>query len=104
MGIYYTKSGRCDIVSVPSGDFLFFNNAFPFICCALCVSVPSGDFLFFNEIVVNEENQKQFPSPPGTSYFLIKSVANHTQKGDNVSVPSGDFLFFNNTNRNSTFA
>ena len=60
-------------VSVPSGDFLFFNN----ICiCSIiilpAVSVPSGDFLFFNAAtdVVNAANTA-FPSPPGTSYFLI---------------------------------
>ncbi len=37
---------------------------------------------------------KQFPSPPGTSYFLIpnESMINYISQ---VSVPSGDFLFFN---------
>ena len=85
------------MVSVPSGDFLFFNvmreclvrfsHLFPsppgtsyfLIICAsfiiisrICVSVPSGDFLFFNRYRVNFMIvTEKFPSPPGTSYFLM---------------------------------
>ena len=36
----------------------------------------------------------RFPSPPGTSYFLIITDACRSEAGI-VSVPSGDFLFSN---------
>ena len=35
-----------------------------------------------------------FPSPPGTSYFLMESKKMNEETLI-VSVPSGDFLFFN---------
>ena len=84
-------------VSVPSGDFLFFNasaGVLPFRCS---VSVPSGDFLFFNtNIAIMFTMVIKFPSPPGTSYFLI-GISEWVKVDDNCSVPSGDFLFFNCT-------
>ena len=64
------------------------------------VSVPSGDFLFFNHIPnVNGIPVAEFPSPPGTSYFLIYGHG-RKKKQNYVSVPSGDFLFFNGKNEN----
>ena len=39
------------------------------------VSVPSGDFLFSNETKCLEKLFGElFPSPPGTSYFLINEI------------------------------
>ena len=37
------------------------------------VSVPSGDFLFSNTVIKKNHTELycMFPSPPGTSYFLI---------------------------------
>ena len=47
------------------------------------VSVPSGDFLFFNEVVADSEigYEIEFPSPPGTSYFLIPSLPSLDSSG-----------------------
>ena len=61
------------------------------------VSVPSGDFLFFNHSIMPQVGgaEEMFPSPLGTSYFLIKYDISLEEKQMKVSVPSGDFLFFN---------
>ena len=56
---------------------------------------PPGTSYFLIGMDVNEvESIIRFPSPPGTSYFLMVTII--TEKPEKmVSVPSGDFLFFN---------
>ena len=57
-------------------------------------SPPGTSYFLMEYRKSNNENEFLFPSPPGTSYFLIIR-RNFTPSIIKVSVPSGDFLFFN---------
>ena len=57
------------------------------------VSVPSGDFLFFNMTKFTQKQLKEFPSPPGTSYFLIMTEEQYKFKQKSFRPLRGLLIF-----------
>ena len=90
------NSANRDLVSVPSGDFLFFNDYGRFDGRpAIMFPSPLGTSYFLITLGAFFTGRfYAFPSPLGTSYFLI-GTQKHCAENCRVSVPSGDFLFFN---------